>query len=127
MTKRARVRLARVYDPPGTDDGVRVLVDRLWPRGVKKADAAVDHWCRDVAPSKELRTWYGHDRDRFAGFAARYRAELDAPERAAAVAALRRLARQQPVVLVTATKQLDISHAAVLATALGDGGSHRAQ
>ena len=115
MSARVRVRLARVYDPPGADDGVRVLVDRLWPRGLKKEDAAIDHWCRDVAPSTDLRKWYGHDPDRFPEFAARYRAELDEPERAVAVGALRRLARRKPVTLLTATKGLDGSHAAVLA------------
>ena len=115
MSAGGRVRAGRVYDPPTAGDGVRILVDRLWPRGVKKADAAVDHWCRDVAPSTELRRWYGHDPDRFDEFAARYRAELDEPEPAAAVAVLRRLAEQEPLILLTATKSLDLSHAAVLA------------
>jgi uncharacterized protein YeaO (DUF488 family) len=114
MTAKGRVRLARVYDAPGADDGVRVLVDRLWPRGLKKDDAAIDHWCREIAPSTELRKWYGHDPGRFAEFAARYRAELDQPEPAAALAALHRLARRKPVTLLTATKNLDGSQAAVL-------------
>ena len=117
----ARVRVGRIYDPPGPDDGVRVLVDRLWPRGLKKADAAIDHWCRDVAPSTDLRKWYGHDPDRFEEFAARYRAELDAPERAAALGALRRLVRRDTVTLLTATKQVEISQATVLAGVLSSG------
>jgi uncharacterized protein YeaO (DUF488 family) len=124
----ARVRVTRVYDPPGPDDGARVLVDRLWPRGLKKADAAIDHWCRDIAPSTELRTWYGHDAHRFEEFAARYQAELDAPERAAALDDLRRLARQKPVTLLTATKQVEISQATVLAAVIASdtrGGGRR--
>jgi uncharacterized protein YeaO (DUF488 family) len=114
----AHVRVGRVYDPPGADDGVRVLVDRLWPRGLKKADADFDHWCRDVAPSAELRRWYGHDPDRFAEFTERYRAELEQAEPATALGALRRLTQRTPVTLLTATKDVDVSHAAVLRTLL---------
>jgi len=115
MSAGARVRIGRVYDPPTPGDGARILVDRLWPRGLTKDDAALDHWCRDVAPSTELRKWYGHDPDRFAEFAERYLAELDEAERAAALAALRRLAAQKPLLLLTATKDLGLSAAAVLA------------
>lgn len=121
MSRRSRVRVARVYDPPGAEDGVRVLVDRLWPRGLKKADAAVDHWCREVAPSTELRKWYGHDPARFDEFTTRYHAELDEPERAAAVAALRRLSRHNTLTVLTATKDVEISHAAVLSALLVGG------
>lgn len=71
------VRIKRVYEHPDAADGYRVLVDRLWPRGVAKADAAVDQWLKDVGPSDELRTWFGHVPERFAEFATRYRAELD--------------------------------------------------
>ena len=74
------IRIKRVYDPSNADDGLRVLVDRLWPRGVKKADAAVDVWAKDLAPSTELRQWFNHDEDRFEEFAHRYRAELDSDE-----------------------------------------------
>jgi uncharacterized protein YeaO (DUF488 family) len=95
-----------------------VLVDRLWPRGLRKDAAALDHWCQDVAPSTELRKWYGHDPDRFDEFAARYRAELDDPDRAAALASLRRLRRQRRLTLLTATRDADHSHAAVLAAVL---------
>ncbi|HKN39391.1 MAG TPA: DUF488 family protein [Acidimicrobiia bacterium] len=115
MERPAAVRVARVYDPPGPDDGARVLVDRLWPRGLRKDAAVLDDWCRDIAPSTELRKWYGHDPARFAEFAERYRAELDEPDRAAALAALRRLSREKGLTLLTATKAPDISHAAVLA------------
>lgn len=123
MTGRRRtgtVRLARVYDPPDPDDGLRVLVDRLWPRGLKKADAGIDLWSRDVAPSTELRKWYGHDPARFDEFAARYRAELDTAGPSAALAEIRRLAGQRPVTLLTATRAVDLSHAAVLAAVLGE-------
>ena len=71
-----QLNVARVYDPRRPSDGTRVLVDRLWPRGLTKAAAALDEWCKDVAPSAALRTWYNHDPQRFAEFARRYRAEL---------------------------------------------------
>src|SRR3954470_4690550 len=93
MTRRSavpsgHVRVGRVYDPPSAHDGTRVLVDRLWPRGLKRDAAALAEWCREIAPSNQLRAWYGHDPDRWAEFAARYRAELDDPQRAVAVARL---------------------------------------
>ena len=64
------IRLKRAYDPPAPEDGVRVLVDRLWPRGLRKADAAIDRWLKDIAPSTELRRWFGHDPDRWTSFSA---------------------------------------------------------
>jgi len=109
------VRAARVYDPPGSDDGTRVLVDRLWPRGLSKAKAALDEWCKNVAPSGELRTWYNHDPDRFQEFSRRYQQELQDPERAEALEHLRGLAAEGPLTLLTATKRADISEATVLA------------
>jgi uncharacterized protein YeaO (DUF488 family) len=109
------VRVRRVYEDPGPDDGARVLVDRIWPRGLTKARAALDEWCKDVAPSGELRKWYAHDPDRFAEFGRRYQEELKEPQRAAALAHLRALARARPLTLLTATRQPDISEAAVLA------------
>lgn len=113
------VRIARVYDPAGPDDGTRVLVDRVWPRGLAKAKAALDDWCKAVAPSTELRKWYGHDPARFAEFSRRYHAELSEPGPAAdALADLRALAAKGPLTLLTATKALDISQAAVLAELL---------
>jgi uncharacterized protein YeaO (DUF488 family) len=107
------IQVARVYDPPKPGDGTRMLVDRLWPRGVPKG--AVDQWCRLVAPSHELRKWYGHDPDLFAEFARRYRVELDDPERSAGVAKLREICEQGPLTLLTATTVVDVSHATVLA------------
>jgi uncharacterized protein YeaO (DUF488 family) len=74
-----QVRLKRVYDPPSPDDGVRVLVDRLWPRGLKREVAQIDHWLKDLAPSTELRQWFGHDPDRWSEFQRRYRTELTKP------------------------------------------------
>jgi uncharacterized protein YeaO (DUF488 family) len=111
----ARVRIGRVYDPPSADDGARVLVDRIWPRGLRKDAARLDEWAKDVAPSTELRTWYGHDPARFSEFRSRYIAELAAPGAHAALARLRARAAEGPVTLLTATRDVDISQAAVLA------------
>jgi uncharacterized protein YeaO (DUF488 family) len=115
MATAPHVQVRRVYDQPQTDDGQRVLVDRLWPRGLSKERAHLDEWCKEIAPSTELRKWYGHDPDRYDEFARRYRAELDDPERAAAFARLRELAAHGPMTLLTATKRSNISEAAVLA------------
>lgn len=115
MKKVPTVRTARVYDPPAQTDGTRVLVDRVWPRGLSKEHAHVSHWCKQVAPSTELRKWYQHDPARFAEFSRRYRAELEDPLRAEALQQLRTLARSRPLTLVTATKAIEVSQAAVLA------------
>jgi uncharacterized protein YeaO (DUF488 family) len=115
---RAQVRVRRVYDGPEHADGARVLVDRVWPRGLAKDKAELDEWCKDVAPSTELRKWYGHDPDRFAEFTRRYQAELADAGPAEAVSHLRDLAKRGPLTLLTATKQADISQAAVLAEML---------
>jgi uncharacterized protein YeaO (DUF488 family) len=112
------VRVRRVYEQPQPGDGARVLVDRVWPRGLARDKAALDDWCKDVAPSTELRKWYGHDPDRFEEFERRYRAELADPQHAHALAHVRDLAGQHPVTLLTATRALDISQAAVLAAVL---------
>lgn len=112
---RHQVKVRRAYDEPSPSDGARVLVDRLWPRGLSKDRARLDEWCKDVAPSPELRKWYAHDPDRFAEFASRYAGELNEPERAEALGHLRELAAQGTLTLLTATKRADISEAAVLA------------
>jgi uncharacterized protein YeaO (DUF488 family) len=112
------VRVKRIYDEPEAADGRRILVDRLWPRGLRRDAAALDEWLRDVAPSDALRRWYGHDPARFAAFAQRYRAELADPDRAEAMARLRRHARTGPVTLLTATREPAESHAAVLAESI---------
>ena len=113
--------MKRIYDDPEPSDGRRVLVDRLWPRGMSRDAAAVDEWMRDVAPSHELRRWYGHDPRRFAEFAARYRAELAHPAHAPALATLRGYAEAGPLTVLTATRDLDHAHAAVLAEVIGSG------
>jgi uncharacterized protein YeaO (DUF488 family) len=112
------VRVRRVYAEPEKGDGTRVLVDRIWPRGLTKARAALDEWCKDVAPSGELRKWYDHDPDRFEDFSRRYQAELKDPQRADALAHLRELAKERQLTLLTATRQPEISEAAVLAELL---------
>jgi len=110
-----KVQVRRVYEKAQPGDGTRVLVDRIWPRGLRRADAALDEWCKNVAPSNELRKWYSHDPDRFAEFGRRYQRELQDPQRSAAVAHLRELAKDPPLTLLTATRQPEISEAAVLA------------
>lgn len=107
--------MARVYDDVGPDEGQRVLVDRIWPRGIRKDDPRVGIWCKDVAPSKELREWYHHQPDRFDEFASRYRAELSGNT---ALDELGRLTERGAVTLVSATRTLEGSHAAVLAKLL---------
>lgn len=114
----ADVRTARVYDPATRQDGTRVLVDRLWPRGVAKAEAGFDEWCKDVAPSTELRKWYAHDPQRYDEFRARYLSELAGPRAAAALIHLRELAGAGPLTLLTATKEVELSHLAALAEAI---------
>ncbi|MFE3228985.1 DUF488 domain-containing protein [Nocardia sp. NPDC059228] len=118
MTTRRTVQIRRIYDDPTPHDGTRVLVDRLWPRGVCKTRAHLDEWCKEIAPSTELRRWYGHDPELFDEFARRYRDELTEPERADALAHLRELADQNKLTLLTGTKNTDISEAAVLADAV---------
>jgi uncharacterized protein YeaO (DUF488 family) len=113
-----KVRIRRVYDEPEDDDGVRVLVDRIWPRGMTKARAALDEWCKDVGPSNELRKWYSHDPAKFEGFTRLYLVELEQAERARALQHLRDLASDRRLTLLTASKAVDISEAAVLATIL---------
>jgi uncharacterized protein YeaO (DUF488 family) len=113
-----KVKVRRAYEDPAQDDGTRVLVDRIWPRGLTKARAALDEWCKEIAPSTELRKWYGHDPEHFDEFSRRYQAELAEPERAGALAHLRELASGRDVTLLTATRHPEISEAAVLAKLL---------
>ena len=113
-----RVRIARIYDRPTGDGAARVLVDRLWPRGVSKERAALDEWCKQVAPSPELRKWYDHVPERFPEFRRRYLAELAEGEQAETLAHLRELSRGRPLLLLTAGKDPEISEAKVLAEEL---------
>lgn len=105
------VQVQRIYDAPGEGGGPRVLVDGVWPRGVRKQDARYDEWFKDVAPSTELRKWYGHDPDRFTEFRRRYRDELDGSP---ALDRLREQAGDGDLTLLTATRSPEYSHAEVL-------------
>ncbi|WP_371630299.1 DUF488 family protein [Streptomyces sp. NBC_00341] len=122
------VRVRRVYDPQEDGDGTRVLVDRLWPRGVARERAAIDKWLKDLTPSKELRSWYHEDRSgtRYDDFVDRYRAELADPVHTAAVGELVALVRDGgPVTLVTAVKDVRHSHVPVLVDHLEHELRHR--
>jgi uncharacterized protein YeaO (DUF488 family) len=115
MAKRGfTVAIKRVYDQPEPGDGTRVLVDRLWPRGLSKERAKVDAWLKEVAPSNDLRKWFGHDPEKFAEFRRRYEAELESEPGQEALARLRDLARQGPVTLVFAAHDSEHNDAVVL-------------
>ena len=114
----AEIRIRRIYDQPSPSDGVRVLVDRVWPRGVRKADARLDEWAKDLAPSTDLRVWYGHDPAKFSEFRRRYIAELDAAGPRQRLAEVHALSAGRLVTLLTATRDVGISQAAVLAELL---------
>lgn len=106
------IKLKRVYEALSEDDGQRILVERLWPRGVSTAAAAVDHWAKDVAPTPALRIWFGHRPERWEEFRRRYALELEASP--VAVAALRTLCTKQPTTFVFAAKDVDRNGAVVL-------------
>jgi uncharacterized protein YeaO (DUF488 family) len=116
----AKVRVRRIYDDAQKSDGTRVLVDRVWPRGVSKDKAELDEWVKDVAPSTELRKWYSHDPEKFDEFSRRYRKELDDEDAAKALDELRDFAKKGRLTLLTASKRDDISQATVLADILND-------
>jgi uncharacterized protein YeaO (DUF488 family) len=106
------VQIKRIYDDPAPGDGFRILVDRLWPRGVSKERAAIDLWCKDVAPSNELRMWFGHRPDRFADFTVKYIDELD---RNPSTDELRKIvAANSTVTLLYGAKDETINHAVVV-------------
>ncbi|GGO45546.1 hypothetical protein GCM10012287_13740 [Streptomyces daqingensis] len=124
MAKVRHVRVRRVYEEARPrEDGLRVLVDGVWPRGMKKEDARLDEWAKQVAPSTGLRKWYSHDPDKFGEFAERYRAELAEPEAAEALGRLKERAAGRTLTLLTSVKeeQLDYSHVAVLREELEGG------
>ncbi len=107
--------IKRVYEPPESDDGIRILVDRLWPRGISKERAMLDKWIKDIAPSPELRTWFGHKTENFEDFAERYRIELETdPIKQTAVIDVLEMAKENKLTLVYAAKSLTVNHAAVL-------------
>jgi uncharacterized protein YeaO (DUF488 family) len=117
------IALKRAYDEPEPSDGTRVLVDRLWPRGLSKERAHVDLWLKEIAPSSELRTWFGHDPENFAEFRRRYEAELASETCQAALTKLRDLAKQGPVTLVFAAHDTEHANAVVLRDLLLRGSS----
>lgn len=111
MTAKPRIQVRRVYEKASPGEGYRVLVDRLWPRGIRRDALEMDEWCKDVAPSTELRRWYGHRPELFDEFAERYRAELDA---SGAATQLLARAGDGGITLLTAVHDVEISQAAVL-------------
>ncbi|TAH53167.1 MAG: DUF488 domain-containing protein [Betaproteobacteria bacterium] len=108
------LKIKRVYETPAEDDGFRVLVDRLWPRGLAKDKAAVDLWLRDVAPSNELRKWFGHDPARWDAFRTRYAAELRLGDAAVALQALREAAAAHPVLTLLYAAHDEVHNNAVV-------------
>ena len=112
------IRVRRVYDPPSPEDGARVLVDRIWPRGLRKDAARLDEWAKDAAPSTELRKWYGHDPAKWDEFRRRYLDELSGSAQRKELGRLRALAAARPVTLLTAPRAVQISQAEVLAQVL---------
>jgi uncharacterized protein YeaO (DUF488 family) len=108
----ASIEIKRAYDAPSENDGLRILVDRVWPRGMKKTKLKIDLWPKHLAPSTELRKWYQHDPERFNEFRRRYLAELK--ENGESLAELRAALRGHKVTLLTATRELDLSQARVL-------------
>ena len=117
------VRLKRAYEPPAASDGYRVLIARLWPRGVKREDARLDEWARELAPTGELREWFGHEPERFAEFRRRYTDELGAQE--AKLRELRRRAREGTLTLVFGARDVEHNDAVVLAEILRRGRRRR--
>lgn len=124
-----RIQVRRAYVDPAPEDGMRILVDRLWPRGVSKQKLPLYRWAKELAPSPGLRKWYGHEPERFEEFRRRYMSELEDESKASQVAELRRIASDRQVTLITATKDVERSGAVVLAEFLRgrDGPVSRAQ
>ena len=114
------VKLKRAYEPAAAEDGLRYLVERLWPRGVSRKDLKLTKWLRDIAPSTDLRKWYGHADDRWSEFRRRYRKELRAPDKQQIVHSLAQEARTRSVTLVFATKDVERSGASVLKSVIQD-------
>lgn len=109
------VHIRRAYEPAQADDGYRILVDRLWPRGLSKADLAYDQWCKDLAPSAELRRWFDHQVEKWPEFCKRYRAELHTPEQQARIQEIIRAAKGSRITLIYGAKDQEHNQAVVLA------------
>jgi uncharacterized protein YeaO (DUF488 family) len=120
---RMSLKLKRVYEEPHPSDGLRILVDRLWPRGLTRAKAQVDHWLKDVAPSHELRRWFGHEPERWAEFKRRYRAELSSKKQSIPVGELRSLARAGSVSILFGARDENRNQAVALVEILQLGRS----
>lgn len=116
MAKRLQIRTKRIYEPPSKEDGLRYLVDRLWPRGLKKEDCRLDGWLKEFAPSASLRRYFGHEPARWEEFQRRYERELD--QRSDACQELVRQARKRPVTLLYAARDAEHNNAVVLQTYL---------
>jgi uncharacterized protein YeaO (DUF488 family) len=114
----ADIRLKRAYEPPAPEDGIRILVDRLWPRGLRKEHARIDRWLKDIAPSPELRRWFGHDPGRWEEFRRRYRSEL--ADKDILLEELRSAARAGRVTLVFAAVDIRYNHAVALCQVLSE-------
>jgi uncharacterized protein YeaO (DUF488 family) len=121
-SRSSRFEVRRIYDAGASDGSYRVLVDRLWPRGISKGRAALEEWAQDLAPGSELRRWYGHDPAKFEEFARRYRDELRGGRALEAIARLRTIARSNRITLLTATSDVERSGARVLRDLLREGG-----
>ncbi|MCB1503580.1 MAG: DUF488 family protein [Hyphomicrobiaceae bacterium] len=107
------IAMKRIYDEPSRDDGIRILIDRLWPRGVSKSDAKVDVWAKDLAPTSELRKWYNHEQSKRSSFVRKYREELEEKE-TAVQELLSSVDKRKRLTLLTATKDINQSHAPIL-------------
>ena len=117
--RKATIRLKRAYEPPTAEDGTRILVERLWPRGLTKEKAAIDHWAKELAPSPELRKWYGHDTAKWDEFCTRYRSELD--RKADLVEDLNQRLGSGPVTFVYAARDEEHNSALLLKEYLEQG------
>ena len=106
------LKIKRVYDPPSPEDGKRVLVDRLWPRGIRKEDAAIDEWPKEIAPTAELRRWFGHDPAKYEEFKQRYAMELD--DKADLIDRIKNEARRGTVTLLFSARDIEHNNATVL-------------
>jgi len=114
VAQKPHIAIKRVYEEPEPEDGTRILVDRLWPRGISKERAHVDLWLKELAPSNELRKWFGHEPEKFAEFRRRYEAELRSAEAQAALQQLEERAKQGPITLLFAAHDAEHNNAVVL-------------
>lgn len=110
------ITIKRIYETPAENDGYRVLIDRLWPRGISKKKAKLDEWNQKVAPSTELRKWFGHQPEKFLDFTKKYKLELESQKEE--LTRLRTIAEQQPLTLLYAAKETKINHANILKSIL---------